>query len=82
MQELLQWCSLEPSGGQQRPTPVGSAAVTQAHQASLRAQKAEKQLAAIEAERDSLARQVQELKPPELPDQDVVSSRTSLLIHV
>lgn len=75
MQELLQWCSLEPSEGQQRPTPVGSAAVSQAHQATLRAQKAERRLAAAVAERDALACQVQELKPPELPDQTVLSSR-------
>lgn len=73
LQELLQWCRLEPAEGQQRATPVGSAAVMQAHKATLRAQTAERQLEAAVAERDALARQVQELKPPvlvDLPDQD------------
>lgn len=45
---------------------MGSVAVRQARQATLRAQQAEQQLAAAVAERDSLARQVEELKPPEM----------------
>ena len=77
VQELLQWCSLEPAEGQARPCPVGSAAVMQAHQATLRAQKAERQLAAAVSERDSLAHQVEELKPAELPDQDTSTGKCS-----
>lgn len=78
LQELLQWCSLEAGEGQQRPSPIGSAAVMQAHQATLRAQTAERQLTAAVAERDLLARQVQELKPPELPDQDTSIGKCTL----
>ena len=66
LQELAQWSSLEPVGGERLPFPVGSVAVRQARQATLRAQQAEQQLAAAVAERDSLARQVEELKPPEM----------------
>ena len=79
LQELLQWCSLEAVGGQQRPSPIGSAAVMQAPQATIRAQTAERQLTAAIAERDSLARQVQELKPPELPDQDTSTGKCTSL---
>lgn len=45
---------------------MGSTAVRQARQATLRAQQAESQLTAALAERDSLTRQVEELKPSEL----------------
>ena len=65
-QELAQWSSLEPVAGERLPFPVGSLAVRQARQATLRAHQAEQQLAAAVAERDSLASQVEELKPPEM----------------
>jgi len=65
-QELAQWSSLEAVAGERLPFPVGSLAVRQARQATLRAHQAEQHLAAAVAERDSLARQVEELKPPEM----------------
>ncbi|KAL0017954.1 hypothetical protein WJX77_004210 [Trebouxia sp. C0004] len=64
--ELAQWSSLEPVAGERLPFPVGSVAVRQARHATLRAHQAEQQLAAAVAERNSLACQVEELKPPEM----------------
>ncbi|KAL0030610.1 hypothetical protein WJX79_009472 [Trebouxia sp. C0005] len=64
--ELAQWSSLEAVAGESLPFPVGSVAVRQARQATLTAHQAEQHLAAAVAERDSLARQVEELKPPEM----------------
>ena len=79
---MAQWSSLAPTKGDQTPTPIGSAAVRQACQASLRAQQAETQLAAVTAERDSLARQVEELKPPELQASDTPSGDRFLVLHL
>ena len=60
------------------PFPVGSVAVRQARQATLRAHGAEQQLAAAVAERDSLARQVEELKPPEMQAAESPSGQSLL----
>ena len=81
LQELAQWSSLAPINGEQVPSPIGSAAVRQARLASLRAQQAETRLAGISAERDSLAQQVEELKPPELQASDAPIGDTLLLLH-
>lgn len=56
--------------GERLPFPVGSVAVRQARAATLRAQRAEQQLAAAVTERDALTRQVEELRPPELQQPD------------
>ena len=56
--------------GEKLPFPVGSVAVRQARAATLRAQRAEQQLAAAVTERDALTRQVEELRPPELQQPD------------
>jgi len=77
-QELAQWSSLEAVAGERLPFPVGSLAVRQARQATLRVHQAEQQLAAAVAERDSLARQVEELKPPEMQAADSPSGRNSV----
>lgn len=66
----MQWSSLAPVEGEKLPFPVGSVAVRQARAATLRAQRVEEQLAAAVAERDALTRQVEELRPPELQQQD------------
>ena len=70
LQELAQWSSLEPVEGERLPFPVGSVAVRQARAATLRAQTAEQQLASATAEQLALARQVEELRPPELQQPD------------
>ncbi|KAL0046363.1 hypothetical protein WJX82_010363 [Trebouxia sp. C0006] len=75
--ELAQWSSLEAVAGERLPFPVGSLAVRQARQATLRAHQAEQHLAAAVAERDSLARQVEELKPPEMQAADSPSDAES-----
>lgn len=56
--------------GEKLPFPVGSVAVRQARAATLRAQRAEQQLAAALAERNALTQQVEELRPPELQQPD------------
>lgn len=75
-QELAQWSSLEPVAGDRLPVPMGSLAVRQARQATLRAHQAEQHLAAAVAECDSLARQVEELKPPEMQAADSPSGQS------
>ena len=80
-QELAQWSSLEPVAGERLPFPVGSVAVRQARQATLRAHQAEQQLAAAVAERDSLARQVEELNPPEMQASESPSGQNLYLLQ-
>ena len=70
LQELAQWSSIAPVEGERLPFPVGSVAVRHSRAATLRAQRSEQQLVAAVAERDALARQVEELKPPELQQPD------------